>query len=178
MCNLFGYIPAPFVYGLINVKSKNNRLAMYIGIYYSFVGLFFISLATIYRYRDFNNKNSDSKETKNLHHTLSTEKEKDKKDFYERKSSLPKNINLMFQANLGNELIDNQLEKEDEDFVKLEAIEENNVEPEETMIMENEENEAEKENKNEKEDENDSKINIIENEENKVVQKSEVKYKD
>lgn len=52
LCNLFGYIPAPFVYGLIkdNVSSDFNRIPFLISMYVSFIGFVFILASSIFRY--------------------------------------------------------------------------------------------------------------------------------
>lgn len=50
--NLFGYLPAPAVYGLIfeNYKETNNRLAMQVIIYSSFIGCLLLVFAMYFRY--------------------------------------------------------------------------------------------------------------------------------
>lgn len=60
LLNLFGFLPAPFVYGMINnaFKDVNNRLAFFCVMNYSFVGVLFLFLACYFRYRHFNEKNS------------------------------------------------------------------------------------------------------------------------
>jgi len=52
LCNLFGYIPAPFVYGLINdnVSKTWNNLPFLISVYVSFIGFVFILASSIFRY--------------------------------------------------------------------------------------------------------------------------------
>lgn len=151
MCNLFGYIPAPFIYGLINDYAKNNRLAMFIGIYYSFVGLISMSLGTYFRYRDYDKiyshalKDKESEKEKEIDKKQNRESNfitrrlsHQQEEFYGRKSSLPNALNLLFQGPLGKELIDNELEKENEENynVQGENIENNLVVYGDTIILE------------------------------------------
>ena len=64
--NLFGYLPAPYVYGLINFlyKSKNERMAFESIMTYPTLCLVLIAIATFFRYRKFEkkeaNKNSEN----------------------------------------------------------------------------------------------------------------------
>ena len=57
MCNLIGYIPAPFVYGLIKDNvDKTSKIPMTISLYVSFFGFFFILLSCIFRHNLMKNK--------------------------------------------------------------------------------------------------------------------------
>jgi hypothetical protein len=53
--NLFGYLPAPYFYGVINehFKDKNKKLAFMCIMYYSFFGVILLLISTIYRYKAF-----------------------------------------------------------------------------------------------------------------------------
>ncbi len=55
LCNLFGYIPSPFVYGLVNEHTKVSfpRLPFIISMYMAFFGLLFISFSLFFRIRLF-----------------------------------------------------------------------------------------------------------------------------
>lgn len=63
---LIGWFPAPFFYSLIYERTKDStpKLAMALTLAYSFFGLVFLIIATIFRYRRFNDRNSQ--ENKNL----------------------------------------------------------------------------------------------------------------
>lgn len=56
--NLLGFLPAPFVYGIIfeNTKSTDPKLAMTIVLWYSFIGVMFIFSSMIVRYRKESNQ--------------------------------------------------------------------------------------------------------------------------
>lgn len=60
---LFGYLPAPFVYGIINKSLKETYpyLAMMIVMYWSLTGLIFLIIAAYYRYKFFNLKRTSIK---------------------------------------------------------------------------------------------------------------------
>lgn len=51
--NLLGFLPAPFVYGIIyeNTKKTQPKLAMIIILSYSLIGVIFIGLTMIFRYK-------------------------------------------------------------------------------------------------------------------------------
>jgi hypothetical protein len=51
--NLLGFLPAPFVYGIIyeNTKNTQPKLAMIIILSYSLIGVIFIGLTMIFRYK-------------------------------------------------------------------------------------------------------------------------------
>jgi len=63
LCNLLGYLPAPFIYGIINNISidSNNRLAFFIVMNYSFLGVFFLCLASYFRYKNFDLNNYNNR---------------------------------------------------------------------------------------------------------------------
>ena len=63
ICNLLGYLPAPFIYGIINNTSidTNNRLAFFIVMNYSFLGVFFLCLASYFRYKNFDLNNYNNR---------------------------------------------------------------------------------------------------------------------
>jgi MFS family permease len=60
ICNLLGYLPAPFVYSMIFTATENinKRIAFMAIMYYSFAGLIFICIATYYRYKTYVRKTS------------------------------------------------------------------------------------------------------------------------
>lgn len=51
-CTLLGYLPAPFVYGWIKTYYS-SKLAMEISMWYSFLGIFFLIFAIIFRYKNY-----------------------------------------------------------------------------------------------------------------------------
>lgn len=57
---LIGWFPAPFFYSLIYERTKDStpKLAMALTLGYSFFGLVFLILATLFRYKRFQDKNS------------------------------------------------------------------------------------------------------------------------
>lgn len=61
LMNLLGYIPAPFLYGIINdvTKDSNPRLAMTISLYYSVTGFVWMLLSVIFRVRLFKQKEKE-----------------------------------------------------------------------------------------------------------------------
>jgi MFS family permease len=61
--NLFGYLPAPYVYGSIYqyTKNINNRIGFCSIMYSSFIGVILISITSYYRYRARDNKKYKSK---------------------------------------------------------------------------------------------------------------------
>lgn len=51
LCNLLGYLPAPYVYGILNdIIQDKGRISMKFTMWYSFAGVIFISLACYYNY--------------------------------------------------------------------------------------------------------------------------------
>jgi hypothetical protein len=58
LSNLLGYLPAPFVYGLLNniFEKTNDRLAFFCVMSYSFLGVIFLSFASYFRYKKFSDK--------------------------------------------------------------------------------------------------------------------------
>lgn len=58
ICNLLGYIPAPYLYGLVKDLGKNEKsqLPMTICMYYSFFGFVWMLFSAIFRIREFKEK--------------------------------------------------------------------------------------------------------------------------
>ena len=51
LCNLLGYLPAPYIYGILNdIIQDKGRISMKFTMWYSFAGVIFISLACYYNY--------------------------------------------------------------------------------------------------------------------------------
>ena len=49
LSNLLGYLPAPYVYGILNdIIQDKGRISMRFNMWYSILGVIFISLATYY----------------------------------------------------------------------------------------------------------------------------------
>ena len=55
--NLLGFLPAPFVYGILNDSNHSHpRLAFWITLNYSFIGCMLILIAAIMRFNTFNER--------------------------------------------------------------------------------------------------------------------------
>lgn len=56
--NLIGFLPAPFVYGMIfeSTKKTDPKLAMGITLWYSCIGIVFIVISAFFRYRKYREK--------------------------------------------------------------------------------------------------------------------------
>lgn len=128
--NLLGYIPAPFLYGLILDNTPNNKkVAMTISLFYSFVGLILCGIAAFLRIKyyedqDLQDKNSNEIETDLLDQKMNTRRNtlEENSRRKSKKNSL-NDIKMLFHSNVGNELIEAYIPEEDESQVK--TIEEN-----------------------------------------------------
>ena len=50
--NLFGYLPAPYVYGVFSdIFEDNGKFGMMFNMYYSFVGVGLLGIATFIRFK-------------------------------------------------------------------------------------------------------------------------------
>ena len=55
--NLFGYLPAPYIYGVFtDIFDDKGQRGMMFTMWYSIVGVILISIAAKYRYKEWNNK--------------------------------------------------------------------------------------------------------------------------
>ena len=112
ICNLLGYIPAPFLYGWINdaTKISNPKLAMILGILYCFMGFIWCSLAVFFRLRDIKNSENQIKISEDVYQdTIETLKSPIASKLINNKLSVS-NLVHMFQAPLGNELIETEID--------------------------------------------------------------------
>ncbi len=68
--NLLGYLPAPYIYGVIyeNTKDTQKRMAFTCLMYYSLLGFILLSLATYFRYKNFNDKKPENEPKPSLNY--------------------------------------------------------------------------------------------------------------
>lgn len=137
MGNLFGYIPAPFLYGLILDNTPNNKkVAMTISLFYSFVGLILCGIAAFLRIKYYENIDKDNLEIEEnlLDKKISTRRNtmEDTNRRKSKKNSL-NDIKMLFHSHIGNELIEINIDEEDESQAK--TINENNSSDEKSNSM-------------------------------------------
>ena len=73
--NLLGFIPAPFVYGVIyeNTKSNDPKLAMTLCLGYSMLGVIFVGIAMFFRYKNWKINKRNERNSSYLKNDLSNE---------------------------------------------------------------------------------------------------------
>lgn len=123
--NLFGFLPAPFVYGIIYEYSKSTqpKLAMIVVLSYSIIGVIFIGIAMIFRYKyweEFKKRGLKSEEN-----------EKEKEDLLENENIDDENFQLISE---------NENENTDESKRKNNSQYGNIFEDDEYLFNDNEKN--------------------------------------
>lgn len=140
LSNLFGYLPAPFVYGLLNniFEKTNNRLAFFCVMNYSFLGVFFLLLACYFRYKNFSKHDAELKKSSNKN--LIDEKRNIANKMSHKGSVISDNLQKIFGSyvNLGDEEnSDDNIEEEDKSQDNDDSkhyIEKNNINHNETIM--------------------------------------------
>jgi len=117
MTNLLGYIPAPYIYGLIYDETYDStpKLAMRIGLLYSWVGFLCILITAIIRTKFLSKKKKDSDEKLILDedpHDKEAISTTDIHDILVDPNSYKK-ISMVFHTHIGNNLVDGEIDKKE-----------------------------------------------------------------